>query len=352
MPMPYEIPDPSYCCTCPFGYCVINIRDASRRMKDRDTHYRMIQSTGAACAFEDWVPGLREDDCTTPLFDHIERMVSNATQAGRALETIGSNHFAKSGAVEAPFFLTSNQIGKVRGDTFELLCRAILWNCAAVVTRRSLGLAPTQHTWLEEQLADPLGVRIAVITLGDNYPLPELFRPAARETLTAFVTRLHETGVTLSYSTPDTLCISLENLPDDVVRFFVEPIKALDVGSQRRLRDAVRRVEGRITPADVLFAAGIKTSLRSDRMYQFLFEANAWKYIWRVVFGVELGGFHSLVARIYGADPRKLRGVDFSLDPEASVPRPVIDELVIAQTPMDLVKWFRSALFAISTRES
>ena len=349
--MPYEIPDPAYCRTCPFGYCVINIREASRRMKDRNTHYRMVQRTAAACTFEDWVPGLRERDCITPLSDHIERMVQNALRAGRALERTDPNHFAKSGEIEKPFFLTPAQIGKVRGDTFELLCRAILWNCAAVVTRRSFGLAPTEHTWLEEQLADSPRIPTGVITLGDNYPLAKLFEPAARETLTGFETRLNEANVTLSYSTPDTICISLANLPEDVVRVFVEPINALDIASQERLRDTVRRVEGKIAPADVLFAGGIKTSLRSDRMYQFLFEANAWKYIWRVVFGIESVGFYSLVAGVYGANPGKLRGVDFSLDHRVGAPRSAIDALVSAQTPADLVRWFPSALLARPARK-
>lgn len=110
-------------------------------------------------------------------------------------------------------------------------------------------------------------------------------------------------------------------------------------------------MEGKIAPSDVLFAAGIKTSLRSDRMYQFLFEANAWKYIWRVVFGVESVGFYSLVSGVYGANPGKLRGVDFSLDPRVAAPRSAIDALVAARTPADLIRWFPSALPARPIRD-
>ena len=48
----------------------------------------------------------------------------------------------------------------------------------------------------------------------------------------------------------------------------------LTASEQNVLRNAYLRLEGRIEPGELIFALAVKRSLRSDRLYQPLYEAN------------------------------------------------------------------------------
>ncbi|HYG26221.1 MAG TPA: hypothetical protein VD906_04880, partial [Caulobacteraceae bacterium] len=195
--MPFDIADYSFCATCPHGVCVKYIREDSRRMKDRDTLYRLMQNTGMACSFDQWIPGFGP---TPPgpeptITSYAERVIENARQAGRHLESLTPNRF---GDVEAPFVLTAGQVGKVRGDVFEMLARSILWNACASLNRRIDGQPDTKGPECLRNTAPKH--RVAVVTLGDSYDLKDLFDDESAETLRTYEDALSAAGTALHYS--------------------------------------------------------------------------------------------------------------------------------------------------------
>lgn len=297
-----------------------------------------------ACAFEEWIPGFTsavpEDE---PFSGFLKRLTDNACAAGKILESQEQNLF---GIVEEPFFLTSAQLGKVSGDVFEMLTRAILWNCCAylnssVEMRLKFGL---DHVPIELESAESTQ-KIAVITLGDNYDLKHLFTEDAVKKLQNYENALSIQNTSLCYSTPDLICVRLSGKNADLVPVFSKPISSLGKNEQKLLSGSRSIIEGRIEPEDILFASGLKTSLRSDRMYQLLFEANAWKFVWRNIFEITPSKYFSVVTRSYGADPEKLHSVEFSSAGNgAKDALRAIDGVIRIDSPVDLIRWFVSVV--------
>lgn len=294
-------------------------------MKDRNTQYRLAQNTAMACTFDSWIPG--GPGCpfpaTRPVSDYLEQLVGNARTAGETLEKQKPSAF---GITEKPFFLTEAQIGKVRGDIFETICRAILWNCCV------------------QSNVNQDAPRFASLTLGDNYDLRRLFTLESGKKLGEFMNVLKKKGVSLSYSTPDIVVLDISSLPKRSRAYFQHPIRNLAVENQERMNKSRDIVAGLLTPKNVLFACGIKTSIRSDRMFQFLFEANAWKFIWRRVFGLTGCPYHSLTTQTFGADPTRLHSIDFSALGGASTATRAIDSVTQVLCPKDIQNWFDGAL--------
>ena len=101
---------------------------------------------------------------------------------------------------------------------------------------------------------------------------------------------------------------------------------------------------GHVRPEDLVFCAGIKSSIRSDRVYQLLFEANAWKYLFRKVFDAPPSKYIALVTENYGTRSNKLYSVDFSSCHLAGERyERVIDGDFNVTTPDDLTQWFANA---------
>lgn len=319
-------------------------------MKDRNTLYRIRQNAGLACAFDDWVPGFQDDySDTIPIIDYAEQVVANAIRAGRAIEIHEPDFF---GTVEAPFIITPGQSGKVRGDAFEMVCRAILWNCASLIGANSTSLAlvpPHISMQFAEALTDK---KLAVLTLGDNYDLKTLLTKESSETLGKFEAALRDQDTSIRYSTPDIVCIDISSQDAATQAYFDQYINNLDVNNQLILAQSRVKLEGKIDPSDILFAGGIKTSIRSDRMYQFLYEANSWKFIWSKIFGVPPSSYYVLTSQTFGADPEKLASVDFSsMSGGVNEARRAIDGVFQLITPSDLVGWFIESIKRYSAEE-
>lgn len=341
--MPFELTRDDICITCPHGMCVQYIREQSKKMKDRDTLYRIGQASGLACAFDHWIPGFSKlAPSDLKIIDFSEQVIRNAKTAGAVLEAQEPNRF---GEVEAPFIVTAGQSGKVRGDTFEMLCRAIFWNCAALSSRQSqeptsssFSIPTSFHTKARQD-------DIAILTLGDNYDLKKLLTEESSRMLSAFEANLDRASTSIQYSTPDVVCINISKQGPDVKTFFGHLIENLDRSNQERLSTARSHLEGKVRPQDIRFAAGIKTSIRSDRMYQFLYEANSWKFIWREAFKTTPSPYYVLTSQTFGADPKKLTSVDFSSAGKGmGNAQRAIDGTFTVQTPQDLIDWLATVI--------
>jgi hypothetical protein len=328
--MPFSVTPDLHCVQCSHGYCVSNIREQSKRMKDRDTQYRLSQITGMACAFDSWIPGEQgcPIDTNPPLTWYLERLVSNARAAGRYIEQNSPGVF---GSPEKSFFLTEAQIGKVRGDVYEAICRAILWNCSVRLNVRSKGR------------------RVAMFSLGDNYNLLDLFTPPSGQKLKTFTETLATREITLSYSTPDLVAVDISELDKATQDYFAEPILTLSTANQEHMNRARLQVAGKLTPKNVILACGLKTSIRSDRMFQFLFEANAWKYLWRRAFELPPCPYHSVIGQTFGADSERLRSIDFSSVDGPNGATRAIDGMTEISTPNDVRNWYSTVVEPLVT---
>jgi hypothetical protein len=349
--MPFKIDPEVDCASCPHGYCVVYIREQSKKMKDRDTLYRIKQIPGMSCAFDNQIPGFARDQSpTTPLVEFAERPILNATSAGKYIQDNDAAYFGK---VEAPFLVTTGQVGKVRGDVFEMLCRAVLWNCAAVV--RGGQFKPTSETFQIPEILSTLkkGKKLALLTLGDNYDLKKLLKQESALKLAAFEKGLEKRGTSIKYSTPDIVCVDTSAYGDEVNEYFDHLIESLNADNQERLNRARSKIEGKVDPSDIIFAGGIKTSIRSDRMYQFLYEANSWKFLWSRAFRTEPSAYYVLTSQVFGADPRKLSSVDFSsVETGLDQARKAIDGVFHLDTPAALIGWLVETLAEMETHDA
>jgi len=336
--MPFNVTPSNDCQNCRYGLCVTYIREQSKRMKDRDTQYRLAQKASMACTFESGVPGFELNNLhSTPLTDLANKCIQNGKLAGKFIESNLPHHFGAN--VEEPFSLTSGQIGKVRGDIFETLTRAILWNSSLLFSGDYKGACNKEITDLLTGLK-PNG-RYAAITLGDNYDLKKLFNKEASKEFKKFEDHLKKKGTSFCYSTPDLVVIKCN---DQIWPKFSKSIDSLSIDNQNMISSIKHEIEGKISPSDVVLAAGVKTSIRSDRMYQLLFEANAWKAIWRKIYDLEPSKYYSLIGQSYGADPIKLNSVEFTSLSSTADESKAIDGLVHFSTPLDLIKWYIRAL--------
>jgi hypothetical protein len=332
--MPFELNPKKDCLNCKYGKCVSYIREQSKRMKDRDTQYRLAQKSSMACTYDKGIPGLSAMfSGSIPLNEYVNRCISNGVLAGQYIEADEPEHF---GEVETSFSLTSGQIGKVRGDIFETLVRAILWNSCSYMNKNNNYSAPNVFNKFDSE--DIYGA----ITLGDNYDLKKLFTPASAKIFRDFENQLEKNGTSFCYSTPDVIVFKCKDKA--MGDFFSQEIHNLSISNQDLLATSRSQIEGKLNPEDIVLAAGIKTSIRSDRMYQLLFEANAWKAIWRVIYGVEPSKYYSLIGQSYGADPKKLNSIEFtSLNGKITK---AIDGLIHISTPDALINWFVNAFDA------
>lgn len=317
--VPFDIDPDNHCTKCPHGYCVSYIREESKKMKDRDTLYRISQSSAMACSFD-----LSLNSTSDPDFMNlVEKMISNAESAGMFFDSKNSGPFQSQR--ESKFVLTANQKGKVRGDSFETLLYAHLWNYLAHHNTN-----PTNQT------------KFAFLNLGDNFDLRRLFTKMDKKKIDDLLVGLDKKGMNISYSTPDLILVDITKLPDSIIEQFSLPIETLSKQNQQLMQSAKDSILGLITAADVKFAIGVKTSIRSDRMYQFLYEACAWKFIWEYSFGISKQKYFTITTQTFGADPRKLKSVKFSGFTGVNNAQRAIDGVSTVKNTAQLRNWFNS----------
>lgn len=333
--MPFKVDPSSDCENCPYGYCLEYVGD--QEFEDRNTAFRLNQTPGWKCAYDSFIPGFENDDYHEDYEFYVEQLIQNSHDAGEYL--FDSDHWGDITPDE--FFLTKQQEGKVRGDTYELLVRAVLWNCCAYwneyLRTDSWEIErPTPDTELDE----PLGV----ITLGDNYDIERLFEPEVRTLYLEIMDQLEEQNTNLSLSTPDAIVFRTKGLPDEEQAYFEERMSHMDADEVARLETSRDRVEGHLLPSDIISAIGIKTSIRSDRLYQLIFEANAWGTIFRTLFGAEECKYYVMTTQSYGANEQKVNNAVWLPSIEISGGKvradPAIEEVSKMTSPQQTVDWF------------
>ncbi|WP_217358863.1 Cfr10I/Bse634I family restriction endonuclease [Ruegeria arenilitoris] len=291
----------------------------------RSTKFQIAQQRLLDCAFDTFAPGaIGDPDPTRSFKSYREQSYENLAAAGKI---IWGDEFE----------LTSGQKGKVDGDIFEIMVAAALWNVASAWNHlMNTGL------WKHPTLDVPMNAvptpkrKVAIIKMPRGRDTTELLTPAARAEYQAFETSLQSRGMELKLSTPDILGLRIPDPMPDGFEVFTDPITDLTNASQQRLERAVDVVRGTCEGRHFLFAIAVKTSVRSDRLYQALFEANVLKYILGYVLRGPAIRFYAHMESFEGADVLgRYSAASMTSLLTGGTPTRAIDETYQALTPLE-----------------
>lgn len=233
----------------------------------RDTQFRLLQQNMLAYTFEAGVPGWSVPGLNSMPFREVAAQpIANAHDEGRLL-------------YGADYAIKPNAVSKVTGDVYESITSAVLWETAAAWNRFMLGEEwRSTPRYPRPQVARSPRRQVAVLNLPRRYDWVRLLTPDARAQIAELRARLAERGLGMPTSTPD---IAIVILPDSERG---NPVWATDLGnislaSQRTMEQAHHLLQGKIEPGEIVLAIAVKTSLRSDRLYQPLYEANIMEFL-------------------------------------------------------------------------
>jgi hypothetical protein len=140
----------------------------------------------------------------------------------------------------------------------------------------------------------------------------------------------------LRLSTPDILGLRMPDPMPSGFAPFLSPLPNLSFGSQEVLENAWQNIQGTLEGRHFLFAIAIKTSTRSDRLYQALFEANVLKYILGYVLRGPAIRFYAHLESFANADVvGRYSAASMTSLLAGGTPSKAIDETYLALSPRD-----------------
>ncbi|MFD6568302.1 Cfr10I/Bse634I family restriction endonuclease [Micromonospora profundi] len=239
----------------------------SAPVRGRDTEFRLAQQNMLAYTFDTSIPGWGPPGLNgMPFLEVAKQPVVNAEAEGQLL-------------YGADFNVKGNAVAKVTGDIYEVLTSAILWETAAHWNAYMCGgVWPSAPRYSRPSVASSPARQVAVLNLPRKYDWVRLLVKEARREIDAIRAELAKRELTMPTSTPD---IAIVVLPDDVRDddIWRTSLGNLSRFGQQVIAQAHRRVEGRIEPGEIILAMALKSSLRSDRLYQPLYEANVMQFL-------------------------------------------------------------------------
>lgn len=265
--MPYVFSEVQTRQLTPVDLCVEDLRNSP--VRGRDTKFRLVQQSMLAYTFDSFIPGFSSSHVynTKPFADLVRQPLLNADSEG-ALR------------FQADYGVKDNAKAKVAGDIFESLLTAVMWNAVARwnAYMRGAGWSTSPHYPRPRTVPD-VAKQFAIVNLPRGYDWVRLLTTSATLRIEAIRSDLSSNyGLALPTSTPD---IALIRLPDGQR---LEPIWAtedqhLDRSTQAEHASAYALLQGLVEPEDIVLAIAAKRSLRSDRLYQPLYEANLMQLI-------------------------------------------------------------------------
>jgi hypothetical protein len=275
------------------------------------------------CALDAFVPGTDNDPDPTRLFADYRR------QAYENVDTAG--HVIWPGAFE----LTEAQKAKVDGDIYETMEAAVLWNAAAVWNSFMDTGVWSSAVFTQPKNAVPSPARkVAIVKMARGADTTLILNDKARAEYKAFEVALQARGMELKLSTPDILGLRIPDPMPEGFRPFLSPLPDLTHGSQEILDTAWQSIQGTLEGRHFLFAIAVKTSTRSDRLYQALFEANVLKYILGYVLRGPAIKFHAHLETFANADVvGRYKAASMTSLLSGGTPTKAIDETYLALSP-------------------
>lgn len=327
--MPFTFPDEatraSVCTACHAAGtgCLIDTR--VNRVKDRETEFQITQQRMMDCALEDFVPG--SDGDPDPGRD-------SRTYRLQALDNV-----TRAGQINFPhgFRISRQQTAKVDGDVYELMEAAALWNAAAAwnVFMDTGEWHSTTFKKPKHAVSSPAR-KVAILKMSRGGDATRLLSPVARSAYAAFENGLKLGGMELRLSTPDILGLRIPDPMPGGYAPFMKPLPNLSRASQERLETAWQGIQSTLEGRNFLFAIAVKTSTRSDRLYQALFEANVLKFIIGYVLRGPAIKFWAHLETTKGSDVvGRYNAASLTSLLAGGTPGKAIDELYRAVSPRD-----------------
>lgn len=258
--MPFAF-DPGLSATLPAELRPIEDR-RNNPVRGRPTQFRLAQANMLAYTFGDFAPGWATGGVNRlPFPQLLGRPIENA-------QAYGKQQFGQA------FDVSSNQIAKVAGDMFQEIEAAALHNAACAWNRYMAG-----GTWApavpykRPTLPQASTRQVAVVSLPRGDDWVKLLTPAARAEIQAVRDGLAQHNLLLPTSTPDLVVVvvpaSCRVLPE-----FTQECTDLGHSEQKRMTGLHKLLTGNVAAGEIVLAIALKKSLRSDRLYQPLYEAN------------------------------------------------------------------------------
>lgn len=271
---------------------IADLRNAP--VRNRDTRFRLAQQNMLAYTFESALPGWSVSGLNSmPFLEVVQQCTNNALDEGALF--YGTD-----------FTIKQQAIAKVTGDVYEILTSGILWDAAARWNRYM-----NNGEWLSVPRYSRPTVKgnkkrqVAVINLPRRYDWVKLLVPDAQDKIRQMRLRLAEHALTMPTSTPDIAIVVLpEEVWDDEI--WSTPIGCLGLPQQALLSKAYERIEGKVEPGEIILAMALKSSLRSDRIYQPLYEANVMQLLLEGHLGAPKVEFEVHVLSTAGTDAGRI----------------------------------------------
>lgn len=301
--------------------CLIDTRGG--QIKGRKTEFQVTQARVMDCAFGGFVPGTETDPDPDRTFKaYREQAYRNTRTAGSILWPDG-------------FRLSDQQLAKVDGDIYEMMEAAALWNAAA-----AWNAFMDTGVWASTVFERPVNAvptptrKVAIVKMARGADTTKLLSPTARAEYHAFESALQQRGMELKLSTPDILGLRIPDPLPPGFEAFLAPLPDLSAKSQDHLETAWRSIQGTLEGRNFLFAIAVKTSTRSDRLYQALFEANVLKYILGYVLRGPAIRFHAHLETFANADVAgRYKAASMTSLLAGGVPTKAVDNLYLALNP-------------------
>lgn len=295
------------------------------KIRGRGTKFRITQQRVMDCALGGFVPGTDGDPDPTRLSSAYR------SQAVRNTEAAGRVGWADE------FELTAAQKGKVDGDIYEMMEAAALWNAAAAWNSfMDTGTWKSAAFTLPPQALPCPARKVAIVKMARGADTTLLLSPKARAEYEAFSAALKLKGMELKLSTPDILGVRVPDPTPPGFAPFLTPVPNLTFASQDIIETAWQNIQGTLEGRHFLFAIAIKTSVRSDRLYQALFEANVLKYILGYVLRGPAIRFHAHMESFEGADVvGRYSAASMTSLLAGGTPTKAIDDTYCALSPRD-----------------
>lgn len=324
--MPFTFADQSATCIACQARGTACIQDTRvNRIRNRDTQFRILQSRMMDCAFEAFAPGTDNDpDSSRPFETYLRQVTTNTSEAGRLI-------------YGADFASTVQQVGKVGGDIFEIVEAAALWNAMA-----TWNAYMDTGTWNSSAFKCPADAivtptrKVAVVKLPRGYDATKLFNEKSRRDYLAFQAALERSEMELRMSSPDVVGVRIPDPMPKGFAPFMHPLSDLRDQSRQLLERAHEGITGTLDARNFLFAIAVKTSTRSDRLYQPLFEANVLKFLIGYVLHGGAFRFHVHMGTFEGAAvENRYRAASMTALMMGGAPSRAIDVTYRALSPRD-----------------
>jgi hypothetical protein len=241
--------------------CIQNLRNAP--IRGRKTLFRLMTANMLAYTFADFVPGFSSSVVfnTKPYHELVTQPLTNADEEGRLF-------------FDEDYVTEEDARKKVRGDIFETVSAAIMWNIAARWnTYMTSGAWPSRSPYPRPTAAQSADRQVGVLNLPRSYDWVKLLTADATSKIKYLRDELGKAGLSLPTSTPDLVVVVLPETHRRDALWQTE-LQNLNKQNQTKLQHAYEKLEGQIEPGEILLAVALKRSLRTDRLYQPLYEAN------------------------------------------------------------------------------